>query len=187
MRNLIRSCRLFAVAERGIAAVEFALVLPVMVVMLLGTYDGGEAIASYMKMRSATYALAEMTNQYATIASSDMTQILGAVAVVMAPYNTAAPAIKVSQITISGTGVAKYEWSAALNATAHTAATTVSPSPPSGVVVNGGYLILAEVTYTYTPLFGFFGSGSAITFSDNLYVTPRSVTCVIYTPQSSTC
>jgi Flp pilus assembly protein TadG len=183
-RRLIRSYRRFAAAQQGIAAVEFALIMPVMVVMLLATYDGGRAISAYMKMRAATYALAEMTNQYATIASADMTNIMGAGAAVMAPFSTA-PAIKISQITTNGSGVSKYGWSAALNATAHTIPS--SASPPSGTVVNGGYLILAEVTYTYTPLFGFFGSSSSITFSDNLYVTPRGVTCVIYTPQSATC
>jgi hypothetical protein len=55
------------------------------------------------------------------------------------------------------------------------------------MAVKSSYLILAEVSYTYAPLFGYFNSGSGITFSDNLYVTPRSVSCVVYTPQSSTC
>jgi len=55
------------------------------------------------------------------------------------------------------------------------------------MVVNSSYLIFAEVSYTYTPLFGYFGSKSGITFSDNLYVTPRSVNCIVYTPQSSSC
>jgi hypothetical protein len=55
------------------------------------------------------------------------------------------------------------------------------------MVSKGAYLILAEVSYTYTPLFGYFGSSSGITFTDNLYVTPRSVSCIIYVPQSSTC
>jgi hypothetical protein len=55
------------------------------------------------------------------------------------------------------------------------------------MVVNSSYLILAEVSYTYVPVFGFFGTSSGITFSDSLYVTPRSVSCVVYVPQSSTC
>jgi hypothetical protein len=50
---------------------------------------------------------------------------------------------------------------------------------PSSIKVNSSYLIFGEVSYTYTPMFGFFGSGG-IAFSDNLYVTPRSSLCVQY-------
>jgi Flp pilus assembly protein TadG len=185
MRRLKSTCRRFAAAKQGVAAVEFAMILPVLVVVLLATFDGGRAIAAYMKMRAATYALASITNQYATIASVDMTSILGATSVVMAPYTSGAPAVVISQIKIDSTPTAKIEWSATQGGAARAAGSAISP--PSAMVVKNSYLILAEVSYKYTPLFGFFGSSSGITFSDNLYVTPRSVSCVVYTPQSSTC
>ena len=185
MRRLSSTCRFFAAAKQGVAAVEFALILPILVVMLLATFDGGRAIAAYMKMRAATYSLASITNQYSTIQSVDMTAILGATSVVMAPYSSGSPAVKISQIKINSSGVSKIEWSAAQNATARTVNSTISP--PSAMVVNGSYLILAEVSYTYVPVFGFFGTSSGITFSDSLYVTPRSVSCVVYVPHSSTC
>ena len=184
MRRLVSSYRRFAASTRGVAAIEFAMILPVLVTIFLATVDGGRAIAAYMKVRSATYSLATITNQYTTIASTDMTAILGAVSVVMAPYNSATPAVTVSQITISSKGVATIEWSATQGGTARGVGSSISP--PSAMVVDSSYLILAEVSYKYTPLFGFFGSGG-ITFSDNLYVTPRSVSCIVYTPQSSSC
>ena len=179
------TCRLFAAAKQGVAAVEFALILPILVVILLATFDGGRAIAAYMKMRAATYALASITNQYSTIQSVDMTAILGATSVVMAPYSSGSPGVVISQIKINNSGVSKIEWSAAQNATARSVNSSISP--PSAMVVNSSYLVLAEVSYTYTPLFGYFGSSSGITFSDSLYVTPRSVSCIVYVPQSSTC
>lgn len=185
IRRLNATYRRFAAAKQGIAAVEFALVLPVIVVILLATFDAGRAIAAYMKMRAATYALASITNQYATIQSTDMTSILGATAVVMAPYTSSTPAVKISQVTINNSGVATIEWGAAQGTTARPA--TSSITPPSTMVVNNTYLILAEVSYTYVPVFGFFGSSTGITFSDSLYVTPRSVKCIVYVPQSSTC
>jgi Flp pilus assembly protein TadG len=184
MQPLTRLCRRFAAATSGVAAIEFAMILPILVTLFLATFDGGRAIAAYMKMRAATYALAAITNQYTTIASTDMSSILGATSVVMAPYTSSNPAVTISQIIISNKGVATIEWSAAQYTTARTVGSSISP--PSAMVINGSYLILAEVKYTYTPLFGFFGSGG-ITMSDNLYVTPRSVNCIVYTPQSSSC
>lgn len=185
MRRVNSTCGRFAAAKQGVAAVEFALILPILVVMLLATFDGGRAIAAYMKMRAATYALASITNQYAKIQSVDMTAILGATSVVMAPYTGGTPAVKISQIQINNAGVASVEWSAAQGTTARAVPSPISP--PTAMIVNSSYLILAEVSYTYTPLFGYFGSSSGITFSDSLYVTPRSVSCIVYVPQASTC
>jgi Flp pilus assembly protein TadG len=185
MRSFVKYCRYFSRATSGVAAIEFAAVLPVMAIIFLASFDGGRAIAAYMKVRSATYDLASITNQYATIASSDMTAILGATSVVMAPYNSSTPVVTVSQIEITSASAATVEWSASQGGTAR----TVVPSLPSALKTSSTYpiyLIFAEVSYTYTPLFGFFGSGG-LTFSDNLYVTPRSVSCVVYTPKSSTC
>jgi Flp pilus assembly protein TadG len=184
MLRIPQTLRPFAASTGGVAAIEFAAILPVMVVIFLATFDGGRAIATYMKVRAATYSLAEMTNEFTLpIASTDMSGILCATATVMAPY-TANPSVTISQIQISNASVAKIEWSANQGGTARTVGTTVTP--PSALVVPSTYLILAEVSNTYTPLFGFFGSGG-ITFSDYLYVTPRVLSCIVYTPQSSTC
>ena len=154
--------------------------------MLLATFDGGRAIAAYMKMRAATYALASITNQYATIQSADMTAILGATSVVMAPYSSGTPAVvkfRRSRSTI----VASLKSNGAPPKTPPRVRINSTVTPPTAMVVNSSYLILAEVNYTYMPVFGFFGSSSGITFSDSLYVTPRSVSCVVYVPQSGTC
>jgi Flp pilus assembly protein TadG len=184
MRNPAVIFRSFAKSTRGVAAIEFAMILPVLGVMFLASFDGARAIAAYMKVRAATYALASISNQYTTIAAADMTQILGAASVVMAPYNSSTPFVTVSQITIDSTTKATVEWSAASGGTARVVPSTMTL--PTNLDVKNTYLIFAEVSYTYTPLFGYFGSGG-ITFSDNLYVTPRSATCIVYSPQSSTC
>ncbi|HWX84527.1 MAG TPA: TadE/TadG family type IV pilus assembly protein [Xanthobacteraceae bacterium] len=185
MRRLIRTYRRFTAATQGVAAIEFAMILPILALIFLATFDGGRAIAAYMKMRAATYALASIANQYATIQAADMTSILGATSVVMAPYTSSTPVVTISQIKINSTPTSTIEWSANQGGTARTVGATISP--PAAMVVRNSYLILAEVSYTYQPLFGYFNSGSGITFSDSLYVTPRSVSCIVYVPHSSTC
>ena len=184
--------RRFVASTGGVAAIEFAMVLPVLLIMFLAAFDGGRAIAVYMKVRSATYTLGAITNQYTTIQSTDMTSIVGATAVVLAPY-TGTPTVVISQIEIKTGGKSTVSWSYALNGTALTQGTSVSI--PSGLVAAANtcgtypcYLIFAQVSYVYTPLFGYFGSSSGITLSDSLYVAPRSSACILYPPQSvSTC
>jgi Flp pilus assembly protein TadG len=195
MPRLARIYRRFVVSTRGVAAIEFAMVLPMLLLLFLGTIDAGRAIAVYMKLRSATYTLNSITNQYITIHDTDMQQILGATAVVLAPYPSAPVTVVISQLSVSSAGQATVSWSDTLNGTARSVHSTVtipaalaSPVPPNNVVTcaralptDPCYLILGEVNYTYTPMFGYFITGP-IVLSDKLYVTPRLTPSITRSP-----
>ncbi len=192
---MVGLCRCFLASTRGVVAIEFAAILPVLLIMLLATFDGGNAIAVYMKVRSATYILAAITNQYSTampIQSSNMTGIMSATSAVLAPYSSTPVVAVISELSISApkqtTGTVR--WSATLNGTALAAGATVT-LPTSLNTQNNNtcsgypcYLIVAKVSYTYTPVFGYFASGG-ITLSDTVYATPRSSNCVPYALQAS--
>ena len=187
--------RRFIASTRGVAAIEFGMILPILVILLLATFDAGRAIAVYMKVRSATFTLAGITNQYSTtspIQSADMTAITGATTAVLAPYSSSPVAVVISQLEISAAGnaTAKVDWSATLNGTALAIGSTVTLPPTIASSTNTCgtypcYLIYSQVSYTYTPVFGFFGSGG-INLSDSEFVTPRSSTCIPYVPQTGT-
>jgi Flp pilus assembly protein TadG len=153
-------------SEKAVAGIEFSMILPIMLVVLIGVFDGANAFGAYGKTRFATATLAELTNQYTTIHDTDLTTILGATAIVMAPYSSAAATTSVSQIAINGSGVATVSWSNTL--TAGSAFTL-----PAGLASNSSYLIYCKVTYTFTPSFSSFISGP-ITLSDSIYVSPRN-------------
>lgn len=179
--NIVRR---FGASTRGVAAIEFAMIAPILAVMFLASLDGGRAIATYMKTRAVTFAVAAITNQYSTIQASDMTSIVGAASKIMAPYTTTTtnPVITISQITINSKGKATISWSYSQGGTARAQGSSIT-LPATALVVNSSYLILAEVSYTFTPVFGLFTPGT-LTFSDNLYVTPRISNCINYPPQS---
>lgn len=183
-----RSYRGFLASTRGIAAVEFSLVFPILMVLLLAAIDAGRAIAVAMKVRAAAYALDAMANQYLYIYDNDMQQVLGATAVVLAPFSSAPASVILSQIQVSASGRATVIWSDQLNSTAYTPGqvlvipTSLTQTSASNKVCNDGtypscYLLLAQVSYTYTPLFAQFITGS-FNFSDAVYVVPRMVTCI---------
>ena len=99
--RIYRLYRRFAASTRGVAAIEFAMILPVLAVLFLGAFDGGRAIAIYMKVRAATYSLAAITNQYETIQLSDIQSITGATSVILSPYSSGSAVVTISQIAIS--------------------------------------------------------------------------------------
>jgi Flp pilus assembly protein TadG len=180
--------RRFVASTRAVAAVEFGLVLPILLLMLLASIDAGRAIAIYMKVRASAYTVDAVTNQYSVIHDTDMQQILGASAVVLSPYSPTPLKIIVSQLSISAGGQATATWSDALNATARpVGSSVVVPStltgntPPNNICASFPcYVILGEVSYSYTPMFGYFITGP-ITLADTVYVTPRSVNSVTRT------
>jgi len=183
--------RRFVASTRGVAAIEFAMIVPVLAIIFLATFDGGRAIAVYMKVRAATFALASVANQYSTIQSTDMTAIVGATAVVLTPFSSAPAVVTISQLSMNNAGKATVSWSYSLNGTARAQGATVtlpsSLTPGNNTTCSSYpcYLLLAEVGYTYTPVFGYFTSGT-VTLADNLYATPRSAACVLYPPENVT-
>ena len=97
-------CQRFLASQRGVAAVEFAMIMPVLLILFLSTFDVGNAILIYLKVRSATYELAAITNQYgigstAEISTSTMTAITGATSAVMAPFPASTAVVTISQIS----------------------------------------------------------------------------------------
>ena len=178
--------RRFLTSTRGVAAVEFAIMLPILVTLFLASVDAARAIAIYTKVRAATYVLDAITNQYTTIQSTDMSAILGATSVVLAPYSSSPVKVVLSQIKVTSATAAKVNWSATLNGTALTQnSTTTVPTNFASCSSYPCYLIYGQVSYTYTPLFLYF-TKSAITLSDSLYATPRVSECITYPPASVT-
>jgi Flp pilus assembly protein TadG len=188
--------RRFAASVRGVAAIEFALVLPFLLVLFLASFDAGNAITIYMKVRSATFALAAITNTYGngtnndSIQATDMTTITSATAAVLAPYSSAPTVVTITQIKAASATSATVSWSYSVNGTAYTQGSSWTKLPSQLTSTNSCgsypcYLIFAEVKYTFTPSFGYFVTGQ-ITLYDNVYVVPRKTTCIAYVPQTGT-
>jgi Flp pilus assembly protein TadG len=188
------ACRRFIASQRGVAAIEFAMIMPVLLILFLSSFDVGNAIIVYLKVRTAAYELAAITNQYGTgstaqISTSTMSAITSATSAVMAPFPTSSAIVTISQIKATSASAATVSWSYTVNGTALTGSYTGLPSNMAKNSCNNTYpcyFILSAVSYPYTPLFGHYMTGS-LTLSDTLLVTPRVSTCVQYNGTPATC
>jgi Flp pilus assembly protein TadG len=158
----------FAGDRRGVSAVEFALLAPLMITLYLGSVEVSDGIIADRKVTLTAAALANLTAQVATISTSDMTNILDASSAIISPYSAAKLKITVSCVAIDANSKATVKWSVTRNGTARSGVVTI---PPALAVANS-QLIFAEASYDYKPTIGYTITGT-LTLADRMYMSPR--------------
>jgi Flp pilus assembly protein TadG len=163
--------RRFRAAQSGIAAVEFALVLPFMALLYLGGFEVMEEISCERQVALTASTIASIVSQYSTISQSQtMPGILAASSVVLSPFSANSAVVTVSCITIDNTGKATIAWSQTMNGTARVVGSTVTL--PAALDVKNSSVILGETTYSYTPVIDFMNIGTK-TLASSIYMLPR--------------
>jgi Flp pilus assembly protein TadG len=156
----------------GLSAVEFAIILPFMLLLYLGAYEVTQGIAVKRMVTLTADTVANLTAQFPTVSqSSQMPDILGASATVLTPYPQANAVVTVSEIGIDANGNATVTWSQSLNGSAR--ATGSSVEVPANLATPNTSIILGETTYAYTPLFTYFNMGTVNIYS-SVFMIPRS-------------
>ena len=176
---------------RGLAAVEFAFILPLMLVMFFGTVELSSGVAVNRKVTLMARTLSDLTSQSLALADSDLKDFFSASIGIMTPYDPTQTKATLSEIYVDANKVAKIQWSkAATIAAGATQATlansdrtngqNVTPIVPSGLLIPNTYLIFSEVKYTYVPAVGYVVAKTGIPLSDVAYTRPRQSDCVVY-------
>ncbi len=188
---------------RAIAATEFAVIVPLMLVLFFGTVEFSSAVAVDRKITIFARAVSDITSQapatspkYAVTTDTLLQNAFTAGLKILMPYlqNSSPSAnVTVSEIYVDSSGVARIVWSrAATLAPAGTQATLVTSTRNAGDVVTTivpptllqkqTYLIFSETSYLFMPAVDFGGlmAKAGVTLSDFAYSAPRQATCVVY-------
>jgi len=156
--------------QEGASAVEFAMLLPLMLTLYLGAVEISQAIGIDRKVTLTSRTVADLASQASSISSSDMSNILSASSAVISPYDATQLKVTVSEVTIDANGSAKIVWSCTLGGTAHAVGSTVSL--PAALNVANTSLIWGEAAYAYKPAIGYVVTGT-LNLSDQIYMRPR--------------
>lgn len=178
-RPLLRFCARWAADRRGLAAVEFALVLPFLLVLYFGGYQASSAVSAYEKLSDTTVELANVTAQYTTMSATDVSNVMNASAQVMYPMPTSNLTIVLSEITTDATSKATVTWSQAYNG-GTALATGATVTLPTNLASASTSYIFVQTAYTWTPpiqipLF------NNVSMSNQIYMLPRNSGSIPYT------
>lgn len=143
----------------GVSAIEFSIILPVMLAMLFGTIELGHAYENWRKVNSLARAVADLTSQGDTstpIRSSKMNDILASSGMILQPFNGASAKIVVSALGVDlvpGTKPRVCSSIANASATARSLGVANDLTIPPGYQLPGMRYLLVETKMDYVPVF----------------------------------
>ena len=174
-----QALRRYARDRRGVSAVEFALLAPLMIGLYLGCAEISDGVAADRKVSLIAATLANLASSCSnsnanaggcannTISTTEMNNIIDASSAIITPYSAGKLKITVSCLNIDANKVMTVRWSAVRNGGVGGTVTL-----PSALAVPSSQLLLAQVSYAYTPTVGYTISGT-LTLSDKMYMSPR--------------
>ena len=177
-----RALRHLARNNSGIAAVEFAMIVPIMLVLFFGTVEFSSGIAVDRKVTIMARTLSDLTSQNISVTDTVLTNIFNASTGIMTPYSATPIKATISELYVDpSTLVARVQWSKSYQGGTTRAASSVV-TIPTALKVAGTYLIFSEVSYQYVPTIGYVMAKTGVNLSDVSYTRPRQSTCVFYSP-----
>ena len=157
--------------KAGIAALEFALIGPTLILAYFGMVELCGAMLAERKTAHVASSVGDLVAQMTSIHDSDMTDIFSVANTVMSPLPTTALSIRVVSVVSDANGNLTDDWGAVQGtfaAVAHGTPDTL----PTGLISPGQSIIKAEVKYPYHSAVNYLNP-NGITFDEVFYLRPR--------------
>ena len=178
-RHLAQGLHSFGRKTDGVAAVEFALIFPLMISLYLGAVELGNGLLVNRKATNVASTAADLVAQVDLMNNADMADVFAASSAILAPFDASGIVITISSVVTQLDGTTAIAWSDSHNGTAHSQGEPITLPP--GVATPGSSVIWAEVDYTYTSTIGKYLTGG-VTIEDDFYARPRRSIEVLRTP-----
>lgn len=180
-----RRLRDFIRNPSGAGAVEFAMIVPVLLILLLGGSELGVALTVDRKVKAAAGAAVDLASQSTSLKDSDFHALMGIARGMIAPYSLGSLDMRITQIAINDKGESTVDWSCPTNGYAKLAKGEPVSIPPefqpmtqsllSALLSSSArtiYIVRGETKYSFAPVTGEVLTGP-ILLSGLSFVQPR--------------
>ncbi len=159
----------------GVAALEFAMVVPIMVVLFLGAVEFSEALSVDRRVTAIASATADLVAQNKEVTDSDLNDIVEIAVSLLGTVDSSPMMLTLASVSIDNNGNATVDWSYDKENGAPYAAGSGYDGLPSGFTQAGNgdsSVIVSDVTYQFFPKIGHFIMGT-LPLSEKFYLRPR--------------
>ncbi|WP_168990430.1 TadE/TadG family type IV pilus assembly protein [Aureimonas flava] len=154
---------------------EFAVILPVMLLFYLGTFEASQAIITKRKVTNAAETVGGIVARSSEMDATRMRNVLLISDAIIGSVDGDPPEITVTTVRTDAKGVATVDWSRRGTAEAAAKGTPYRlPDELAGLA--DAYFVLATVRYAYTPAFDFVGIFGTMEFERRFTFRPRKGT-----------
>ena len=162
--------------ERGISAVEFALLAPLMIAFYMGMAEFCQGYMANKRMGHVSAMVADLVSQEATVTTTNVDDIFSIGRLIMKPFPTTTLKQRVSAVTMTS-GRARIVWSRGSGGMLPRAVNS-EITLPADMIVNTQSIIVSEATYNYSSPVKYVMPG-VTQFSSIYYLRPRIVEAVV--------
>lgn len=162
--------------RKGVAAIEFSLLLFPMFVFFFGLVEVTFLSQAQRKASLVSATITDLTARAVTVDGNELTDIFNASQAIMAPLDLTGLQLRVSGVYVDNQSRARVRWSQARGTSAR-ASNSVVTDIPFSLSVPGSAFVFAEVTYPFRSPFGFLPSR---TLQAQHYFRPRLADEVSY-------
>jgi len=187
--NFLRKAKSLRGDVRGAAAVEFGVLAPLLLLILLGIIEGGRAINIDRQFTSAVNTAGDLVAREENLGTSSsastttLNDMMESIKHLMAPYDPSKLKIGVFSVQASPTDASdtKVVWSFSYKGGMTVPTKCQAYALPADLVTKGGSVIVVDAQYDFTPLFGDYvpGFGSLGRLKEKSFHSPRNA-CVDY-------
>ncbi len=160
--------RRFRSDRRGVGAIEFAFIAPVLIVLYIGALEVSVAMSVNKKLARASSTVADLVTQAETINKAGLVDMVNVAKSVMAPYSSEGLGIRISAINIGPDKVARIDWSWEANG-----ATGTRPyiedsvtDIPDNLLIENTALLRSELAFEHEMITSFPITGQTMTSID---------------------
>jgi Flp pilus assembly pilin Flp len=191
-----RLLRRWKTNTEGVAAVEFAMVVPIMAIMFIGAVELSQAITVDRRVTQVASSTADLVARWSSpsgsgstngIPQSEITDVMRVGGIIVSPYDKNPLQIIIRSVMSSPTDAnnTKQWWSCTFNGLGSTlvcACSNTSYTLPPNLVTTLDNVVISETTYSYKPLvfdhfmkrLGTSGTSGTYTLGETIYLKPRN-------------
>jgi Flp pilus assembly protein TadG len=171
----VRRLRRLLSHEGGVAAVEFSLILPILVVLWIGGVEVTGALSVDRRLNNLAASIGDLVARSKKVTHNEVDDIFDLAPGALFPYSANGIALRVTAVKVDDTGKATVAWSRAEGSKpAHADNAEMNAFVPQTLRIPKTQIIMSEVYHTYKPALGYVITGNLL-LEDRMFFVPRLV------------